>query len=120
ILCLMLLAISIYLMLAFTRWYGFMLLFQFLVGISNAGVRVLRLTALLTRVENEIIGRSESIFNAGNIFLRLIVLSVLGLPWFSEGEQVPRAYLACGLFLAVTSVILWIWGRPGKEKKTGS
>ena len=120
ILCLMLLAISIYLMLAFTRWYGFMLLFQFLVGISNAGVRVLRLTALLTRVENEIIGRSESIFNAGNIFLRLIVLSVLGLPWFSEGEQVPRAYLACGLFLAVTSVILWIWGRPGKEKKNGS
>jgi MFS transporter, DHA3 family, macrolide efflux protein len=110
ILVLMLLAIAIFLMLAFTRSYVFMFLFQFLVGLSNAGVRVLRLTALLSRVDNEVIGRTESIFNSANIFLRLIVLSVLGTAWFSAGENVPRAYLASAIFLIITMIILWRFG----------
>jgi predicted ABC-type exoprotein transport system permease subunit len=61
-------------------------------------------------VDNEVIGRTESIFNSANIFLRLIVLSVLGTAWFSAGENVPRAYLASAIFLIITMILLWRFG----------
>jgi MFS transporter, DHA3 family, macrolide efflux protein len=107
VLVLMGVALLICLMLAFTRSYIFIFLFQFLVGITNAGVRVLRLTYLLSRVDNDVIGRSESIFNTANIFLRFVALTVFGLAWFSEGDHVVRAYFAFAVFLGVAMIIMW-------------
>jgi len=119
VLVIMLLAIAIFIMISATHWYGFIFLFQFLVGLSNAGIRVLRLTYLLSNVDNDVIGRSESLFNAANILLRFFCLLLFGLPYFSEGENVTRAYLGSAVFIAIALIIMWKYGirTMGTDKK---
>jgi MFS transporter, DHA3 family, macrolide efflux protein len=113
ILLLMALAVVMLLTVSFTRAFVFMFLFQFFIGIANAGVRVLRVPFLLTQIPNEVIGRTESIFNACNILLRLCFIGLFSLPIFSEGSQVVWAYFTGAVFIALSAVILW-WSSRSK------
>ncbi|MCC6600039.1 MAG: MFS transporter [Crocinitomicaceae bacterium] len=108
VIVLMSLAVIIFFTVALTKHFLIIYLFQFFLGISNAGIRVLRLTYLLTHVDNSVIGRTESIFNSVNISLRFILLSLFSLAFFSEGEHVANAYIAGGIFIAVATVIMLV------------
>jgi MFS transporter, DHA3 family, macrolide efflux protein len=114
ILLLMSLAVVMLLTISFTKAYLFMFLFQFFIGIANAGVRVLRVPYLLTQIPNEVIGRTESIFNACNIVLRLFFIALFSLPYFSLGDHVVRAYFTGALFIALSALILW-WSAREKN-----
>jgi predicted MFS family arabinose efflux permease len=117
ILLLMCLAVVMLFTISFTKAFLFMFLFQFFIGIANAGVRVLRVPYLLTQIPNEVIGRTESIFNACNIVLRLFFIALFSLPYFSLGDHVVRAYFTGALFIALSALILW-WS--AREKKAFS
>ncbi len=109
ILIMMAMAASMYFLVSFTRFYAYMLLFQLIIGISNAGIRVMRTTYLMSIVDNDVIGRSESIFNAINITLRFSMISLCSLVYFSRGDYIVHAYFACGIFILLAmGILIWL------------
>ncbi|MES2836223.1 MAG: MFS transporter [Bacteroidota bacterium] len=75
--------------------------FSILMGITNAGSRVLRITYLFHHIPNDIIGRTSSVFQMINTLLRFIVASLFSIPFFSQSNNVIWAYLACALFVLI-------------------
>lgn len=96
--------------LAFTKslsvYYAMLLFF----GITNAGVRIQRLTYLLEKVPNQVYGRTNSIFFLSNIFFRIIFLSLFSIPFFTTGNNVVYGMGIFGVFLLVSALVL-IWWR---------
>ena len=66
---------------------------NFILGITNAGVRILRTTYLFKYVPNNIIGRVNSVFNSLNIMIRMILIGVLALPFFHIDDYIRFGYL---------------------------
>ncbi len=80
--------------------------FSFILGITNAGTRVLRITYLFHHVPNQLIGRVNSVlFMIGTLF-RLGLAMIFSLTFFSEGDNVTWALLVCALFLLFNFVML--------------
>lgn len=74
-------------------------IFSILMGITNAGSRVLRITYLFHHIPNEIIGRTSSVFQMINTLLRFVIAGIFSITFFSQSNNVKWAYLACGLFV---------------------
>ena len=83
-------------------YYGMMLF----LGITNAGIRIQRITYLLEKVPNQVYGRTGSIFFLSNIFSRIIFLSLFSLPFFTTGDNVIYGMFIFGVFLLIATVIL--------------
>jgi len=83
-------------------YYGMMLF----LGITNAGVRIQRITYLLEKVPNQVFGRTGSIFFLSNIFFRIIFLSLFSLPFFTTGDNVIYGMLIFGIFLLMATFVL--------------
>lgn len=83
-------------------YYGMMLF----LGITNAGVRIQRVTYLLENIPNQVYGRTGSIFFLSNIFFRIIFLSLFSLPFFTTGDNVIYGMYIFGIFLLLTTVVL--------------
>ncbi len=77
-----------------------------LLGMSNAGTRVMRITYLFTHVPNQVYGRASSIFFLSNIVFRIIFLSIFSLPFFHVGNHVIFAFLMLSIFLALSGLVL--------------
>lgn len=91
---------------AFTQVVGIYYFFSFLIGITNAGARVLRTTFIFTHVSNDIIGRTNGVFNVINILLRSFFLLIFSLAWFSTGNNIIWAYVICGTFVLLSGAAL--------------
>lgn len=78
--------------------------FAFGLGISNAGIRIQRITYLFNHIPNHIIGRSNSVFQSINILLRSIFIALFSLSFFSEGSNITWAFYIAA-FLVFLSVI---------------
>ena len=78
---------------------------NFVIGITNAGVRILRTTYLFKNIPNNLIGRVNSVFNSLNIIVRLILIGILSLPFFDLQDNIRYAYLV-GVFLLIISVVI--------------
>ena len=96
----------VFFMLFASKSVGILFLGLFLIGVTNAGVRIMRTTFLFQKVPNEVFGRAASIFALSNILLRIILLSVFLLPIFHVGNNVRYAFLLLSIFLAIGTVIL--------------
>jgi len=83
-------------------YYGMMLF----LGITNAGIRIQRITYLLEKVPNQVYGRTGSIFFLSNIFFRIIFLSLFSLPFFTTGDNVIYGMLIFGVFLLIATFVL--------------
>ncbi len=101
---LMIIAIAVYLSFAFShnRWIVF--LASLLIGISNAGTRILRLSLLFAIIPNHIIGRAGSIFQWFNLSLRLLFIFTFTQAFFVEHVQYGYLVLAFTIFVA----LLWL------------
>jgi len=75
-------------------------------GFSNAGIRVLRVTYLFKRVPNELMGRVNSIFNVVNVITRTLLIFLFSLPFFASGNNIIWAFLVLSIFLFVSGLIL--------------
>jgi MFS family permease len=78
---------------------AFFYVFSLLLGFSNAGTRIIRVTYLFDHIPNNIIGRANSIFYLYNILMRSMLLSVFSLAFFSFENNVVWAYAICGMFI---------------------
>ena len=83
-------------------FYGMMLL----LGISNAGIRVQRITYLFKHIPNQVYGRASSIFFLTNIVFRILLLLLFSLPFFQKDNHVIYALAVISLFLFLSTMVL--------------
>jgi MFS family permease len=106
IILLMLLAGVSFVIVSFTKSVVGFYLFSVLIGWSNAGTRITRVTFLFNHVPNNIIGRANSIFYVYNIASRGTMITIFALPFFSESNNIIWTYVACGCFIMVSAIPL--------------
>ncbi|MEO0898537.1 MAG: MFS transporter [Bacteroidota bacterium] len=70
---------------------------SYLLGICNAGVRILRITYLVSIVPNRVIGRVNSFFNVVNVSMRASFLALLAIPFFAADGNGANIVVAIGL-----------------------
>jgi uncharacterized protein (DUF486 family) len=82
---------------------------NFLLGITNAGVRILRTTYIFNHVPNNLIGRTGSVFNTLNIVVRMLLIGLFTFSFFQIGDNIRFGYLVgvVMMLLAVISLITW-------------
>ena len=96
----------------FTRSNGIFMVFNFILGLSNAGSRILRVTYLFTLVPNQVIGRVNSLFASYQTFMRGMFIALFSLPFFMEGDNITVAYYIFGGFLVLTIIQLAVLTKP--------
>ena len=82
---------------------------NFLLGITNAGVRILRTTYIFRHIPNNLIGRTGSVFSTLNIVVRMLLIGLFALPFFHIQDNIRYAYLIGLLMMLVSVIILLIW-----------
>lgn len=78
----------------------------FLLGITNAGTRIARITYLFRNVPNQFFGRSGSIFFLSNIVFRIILLTIFTFGFFQVGNNIIYAYLITSIVLLIAMILL--------------
>jgi len=106
IIVMMVLTTIIFYLVAFTKVVGIFYVFSFLIGVTNAGTRVLRTTYLFNNISNDIIGRTNSVFNVINIILRSAFIGLFSIAWFNTGSNITWAYFICGTFVLLSVIPL--------------
>ncbi|MGB0524149.1 MAG: MFS transporter [Flammeovirgaceae bacterium] len=96
-----------YLSLSFTTSSTIFLIMGFIIGFANSGARVYRVSYVMGKVPNEVIGRTNSVLTIGNTIMRGLFISLFTLPFFAT-KQVSHAYVVLGLFTFVAALILLI------------
>jgi MFS family permease len=76
-------------------------------GITNAGIRILRTTYLFNHIPNNLIGRATSVFSSLNIIVRISLISLLSLPFFDFGDNIRWGYLI-GVTMMIASISILI------------
>lgn len=82
------------------------ILFNFVLGLSNSGVRILRITLLFNLIPNEIIGRINGLFASYQTLMRGLFILLFSIPFFLEADQIRYAYYIFGLFLLVSIILM--------------
>ena len=85
-------------------------------GITNAGVRILRTTYLFNHIPNNLIGRATSVFSSLNIIIRIILISIFTLPFFNIGDNIRWGYMVGVLMMIISSIILLMLHRKQANK----
>jgi MFS transporter, DHA3 family, macrolide efflux protein len=79
---------------------------SFLLGITNAGIRVIRVSYLFKIIPNQFAGRANSIFGLSNTLFRIMLLALFSLPFFHEGRGIIYTFVVMNLFLLLCIGIL--------------
>jgi MFS family permease len=88
-----------------------------ILGISNAGIRIQRVTYLFNHIPNNIIGRANSVFQSINILLRSLVIALFSLAFFNTGSGITYAFLIAAIATFLSIVPLLIIYRPLLRKQ---
>ncbi len=118
IILMLVVAFAFYLMFMYNILWIFFL-GNFLLGITNAGVRILRTTYIFNHVPNNLIGRAGSVFNTLNIVVRMLLIGLFTLSFFQIGDNIRFGYLigVIMMLLAVISLMIWYKRIVDAEKK---
>ena len=90
-----------------TRSSLIFILFSFLLGLSNAGTRVIRITYLFQLVPNKIIGRVNGIFASYQTLMRGLFILFFTLPFFLKEQNIRIPFILFGLFLLISGFLLY-------------
>ncbi len=91
-------------------------LVSLILGFTNAGIRVLRLTYLFKQIPNELMGRVNSIFNMLNILVRSIFIFLFSIPFFNFDNHIIWAFLIMAVFLLFSALVLMFNTKQSIEK----
>jgi hypothetical protein len=95
----------------------------FLIGIANAGSRILRGTYILRTVPNTVIGRVNSLFSMIQAFNQMLIIGVLGLPFFTAqgngGNIVYGLGLMAGICLVAALLLIIFFPKFDREAAIG-
>lgn len=106
ILVLMLITTLIMYVCTFTRSALIFFMVSVVLGITNAGTRVLRVTYLFEHIPNSIIGRTSSVFNVLNILMRAFFIGLFSLPFFVKSNNIIWAYFIFGTFVLISAIVM--------------
>ncbi len=81
----------------------------FLLGFSNAGTRILRMTWLFGHIPNKLIGRANSVFHVINVVGRLFFIGLFSLPFFAASHHTVYTFGILGLFVLSGAVVLLVF-----------
>jgi MFS family permease len=88
-----------------------------ILGITNAGVRIVRTTYLFNNVPNNLIGRVTSVFSSLNIVVRVVLISILSLSFFDFEDNIRWAYfIGVILMILSISILLYTYFYVNKKK----
>tara|TARA_Y100000994_G_scaffold202080_1_gene172911 strand:+ start:7284 stop:8540 length:1257 start_codon:yes stop_codon:yes gene_type:complete len=83
---------------------------SFIVGLTNASVRITRMSYFFETIPNYLIGRSNTIFNAINTIIRGFLILIYSLSWFSEEQNVVIGYKIGIFFLILFAIpLMYLW-----------
>lgn len=102
IIILMLIALSAFFILSISQSVSVLIGLAISLGIANAGVRIQRITYLFNHIPNHIIGRTNSVFQSINIFLRSIFIGIFSIAFFSEASNITWAFVLAGVVTALS------------------
>jgi DHA3 family macrolide efflux protein-like MFS transporter len=105
---LMLGAAAVLFLAAVTRSVAMFMLISVIIGLTNAGTRIFRVSWLFHHVPNEVIGRVNSIFNMLNILMRTLFILLFSLRFFETGNNVIYAYAVLGAFVLLAAILLML------------
>lgn len=98
------------LVLAFNRDLWFFMVAMLLLGVANSGSRILRITYIFNRVPNQVIGRTQSVFQVVNVLCRLFFIGLFSLAFFVD--HVGAAFFVFGLCtLTSAGIMAWYYER---------
>ena len=106
VIAMMLVTVLTYLIAGFSNSITLYLLLSVVLGITNAGARVLRTTWLFQHVPNQTIGRVSSVFQSINILHRVALSAVCALPFFHAGNNIRFTYVICAAIVAIYTIPL--------------
>jgi len=81
---------------------------SFLIGVTNASIRITRMSYLFEKIPNKLIGRTNAIFNSINTIIRGFLILIVSLNWFTEGTNVVYGY-RLGIYVLIVFMIPLIW-----------
>tara|TARA_B100000780_G_scaffold95161_1_gene66331 strand:+ start:760 stop:2031 length:1272 start_codon:yes stop_codon:yes gene_type:complete len=88
-----------------------------ILGVTNAGVRIVRTTYLFNNVPNNLIGRVTSVFSSLNIVVRVVLISILSLSFFDFEDNIRWAYFIGVILMIVSiSILLYTYFYVNKKK----
>lgn len=105
-------------LLTYTKSVAVFFAISLLIGLSNAGTRILRITFLFEKVSNDIIGRTGSVFNSVSILIRTALIASLSLPYFNAVDNIRYGYLLGAVFLCIALLPLIKYRKKLSELKS--
>lgn len=78
-----------------------------LLGITNAGVRILRTTYLFTQIPNNFMGRATSVFSSINVVVRMLLIYLFSQAFFLDGDNIRWGYFIGFIMLLITVLFLF-------------
>jgi len=109
IIIMMVISVIVFELTAFTQSSSILIFVCFILGLTNAGTRVLRITYLFNHIPNHIIGRTGSVFQTINILIRFTFITLFSLTFFAKGTNITWAYFISGLFIIISIFPLLIY-----------
>ena len=118
IIIMMVMSIAVFMLTAVTKSVLILIFVCFILGLTNAGTRVLRITYLFNHVPNHLIGRTGSVFQTINVLIRFTFITLFSLAFFSKGTNITWAYFISGLFIFISIFPLLIYYKKLINLKT--
>lgn len=106
VITLMLIASIAFFLLFFFKKLLVFFIASFLIGFTNAGVRIFRTTYLFNHVPNNIIGRVNSVLGTINTFIRGLLIFIFSASFFNYDENINWAYLIGSIFMLICTIPL--------------
>lgn len=100
-------AYAFFIMVSFQKLNVFFIA-SFIIGVTNASVRITRMSYFFNNIPNNLIGRTNTIFNSINTLIRNALIFVFSIAWFSSHHNVVYAYLI-GIALLILFAIPLLW-----------
>jgi DHA3 family macrolide efflux protein-like MFS transporter len=93
-------------------------IFCLLAGFANTGIRIFRLTWLLKKVPNYLIGRINSVFTISNTAMRASFSLLFSQAYFTSGSRITVPFLIIGLYVVASAMIIMLVSRQKVYTRT--
>ena len=112
--------IGVYLTMSQSKVIWVFYVLSFLIGVSNAGIRIMRITYMFNHIPNQVIGRTNSIFGMINVAMRFVLIGIFALPFFSKDEKITNTFYMYVLWIFIAVVILLLNYKKLVQLKTNN
>tara|TARA_B100000809_G_scaffold96615_1_gene95196 strand:+ start:13320 stop:14597 length:1278 start_codon:yes stop_codon:yes gene_type:complete len=109
IIIMMVLSFIVFELLSFSESSAVLVFVCFVLGLTNAGTRVLRITYLFNHIPNNLIGRTGSVFQTLNVLIRFSFITLFSLTFFTTEDNITWSYFIIGLFIFISILPLLIY-----------